>query len=190
MAETRYTGVAIALHWIIGVLIIANVALAWIWPNVADEHVRPLINNHKTIGISVLALVTMRLLWRLTHPAPPLPRHHKSWERQAAHWVHVGLYLIMFALPLSGWVMDSAYKDAASHPNLWFGLFEWPRIGWVMALDPVSKKQVHDFFGGAHAISGKILYLLFFLHVGGALKHQFIDKDRELARIGIGRAQA
>jgi cytochrome b561 len=189
MGETRYTGVAIALHWIIGLLIIVNVGLAWAWPLAPDEAVRPLINNHKTIGITVLALVAMRLLWRWTHPVPPLPAHHKPWEKRAARWVHIGLYVIMFALPLSGWIMDSAYKDAASHPNLWFGLFEWPRIGWVMGLDPATKKQVHDIFGETHEISGKILYLLFFFHVGGALKHQFIDKDRELARIGIGRAE-
>ena len=190
MGQTRYTGVAIAFHWLIALLVVTNVGLAWAWPNVADESVRPLINNHKAIGITVLALVTMRLLWRVTHPVPPLPAHHKTWEKRAAHWVHIVLYLIMFALPLSGWIMDSAWEKAADNPNFWFGLFEWPRLGFIMALDPATKKSVHDFFEGTHGISALALYALVFFHIAGALKHQFIDKDRELARMGIGRADA
>jgi len=183
----RYSGVAIALHWIVGLLIITNVALAWSWDYVSDESVRPLINNHKTIGITVLGLVTMRLLWRLTHRPPPFQAELKTWERTLAHWVHIGLYLIMFALPLSGWIMDSAYKDAVTHPNFWFGLFEWPRLGFVMAMDPATKKSVHDIFGETHEIAAKILYLLVFLHIAGALKHQYVDKHRGLARMMPGR---
>jgi len=188
MGQTRYNGIAIAFHWLVALLIFINIALAWIWPNVADESVRPLINNHKTIGITLLGLVTMRLIWRLTHAVPPLPGHHQRWEKRAAHGVHVLLYVVMFVMPLSGWIMDSAYKDAASHPNLYFGLFEWPRIGWVMGLDAATKEQVHGIFGEMHEIAAKILYALVFFHIAGALKHQFVDKDRELARMGIGRA--
>ena len=183
----RYTRTAMLLHWVIALLMIVNVGLAWTWPYVADESVRPLINNHKTIGITLLGLITLRLLWRITHRPPPLPAHHKPWEKSAAHIVHILLYVIMFALPLSGWIMDSAYKDAASHPNLWFGLFEWPRLAPVMALDPATKKSVHDIFGETHEIAAKILYVLFFVHVAGALKHQYIDKDREIARMMPGR---
>ncbi len=184
----RYTGIAIALHWIVGTLMIVNVALAWSWDYVPEDAVRPLINNHKTIGITLLALITMRLLWRLSHRPPALPDHHKRWEKRAAHAAHGALYIIMFALPLSGWIMDSAYKDAASHPNYWFGLFEWPRLGFIMALDPATKKSVHDAFEQTHSISGLILYALVAIHIIGALKHQFIDKDHELARMGLGRS--
>ena len=183
----RYSRTAIVFHWLIALMMIVNVGLAWSWDYVADENVRPLINNHKSIGITVLGLVLLRILWRVSHPAPALPDHHKPWEKRLAHWVHVLLYVIMFALPLTGWIMDSAWKDAASHPNFYFGLFEWPRIAPIMHLDAATKKQVHDIFEAAHGISGKILYLLFVLHVGGALKHQFIDKDRELARMGLGK---
>ena len=190
MLPERYTRTAIVFHWLVGLLIIVNVGLAWTWPNVADDNVRPLINNHKSIGITVLALVTMRLLWRLTHRPPPLPKDHKPWEKKLAHAVHILLYLVMFALPLSGWIMDSAYKDAAAHPNFWFGLFEWPRLGFVMTMDPATKASVHEFFEKAHGIDALILYALVTMHVAGALKHQFIDKDRELARMGVGRAEA
>lgn len=188
MPVQRYTNVAIAFHWVIALMIVINVGLAWAWPYVADENVRPLINNHKSIGITLLGLVTMRLLWRLTHRPPPLSDHLKSWEKRLAHAAHVALYVIMFALPLSGWIMDSAWEKAADNPNFWFGLFEWPRLAPIMALDPATKKDVHGFFGEMHEVSALILYGLWTLHVAGALKHQFIDKDRELARIGVGRA--
>jgi len=186
-APARYTSLAIAFHWIVALLIAVNVGLAWTWPNVADESVRPLINNHKSIGITLLGLVTMRFLWRLTHRPPALHPALRSWEKRLAHAAHVALYLVMFAMPLSGWIMDSAYKDAATHPNFWFGLFEWPRLGFIMALDPATKKTVHDFFGEMHEVSALILYLLVVLHIAGALKHQFIDRHRELARMGLGR---
>jgi cytochrome b561 len=183
----RYTGVAMAFHWIVALLMIANVGLAWAWPIAPDEAVRPLINNHKSIGITLLGLVALRLIWRLTHRPPPLSDHLRTWEKRLAHVVHIGLYVIMFALPLSGWIMDSAWEKAADNPNFWFGLFEWPRIAAVMALDPATKKAVHEAFEATHGLSANILYLLFFLHLAGALKHQFIDKDRELARMMPGR---
>jgi cytochrome b561 len=183
----RYTGTAIALHWIIGLLMIVNVGLAWAWPNVADDSVRPLINNHKSIGITLLALVSMRLLWRLTHRPPALPDHHKTWEKRAAHTAHILLYVVMFAMPLSGWIMDSAWEKAADNPNFWFGLFEWPRLGFIMGMDAATKKSVHDAFEAMHGLSALILYFLVVVHVGGALKHQFLDKDKELARMGVGR---
>ena len=84
--------------------------------------------------------------------------------------------------------MDSAWEKAADNPNFWFGLFEWPRIGFIMGMDEASKKDVHSLFGEMHEISGFILYFLVIVHVGGALKHQFLDKDKELARMGIGKA--
>lgn len=183
----RYTGGAIALHWIVALLMIVNVGLAWAWPLAPDEAVRPLINNHKSIGITLLGLVTLRLLWRLTHRPPPLSDQMKSWEKRLAHAVHIGLYVVMFALPLTGWIMDSAWERAADNPNFWFGLFEWPRIAPVVGLDPDTKKAVHGFFGEAHEIAGKILYLLFALHLAGALKHQFIDRHRGLARMMPGQ---
>ena len=184
----RYTGTAIALHWIIGLLMVVNVALAWAWPVAPDEAVRTLINNHKSIGITVLALVSMRLLWRLSHRPPALPEHHRPWEKRAAHAAHMMLYVVMFAMPLSGWIMDSAWEKAADNPNFWFGLFEWPRLGFIMSMDAATKKSVHDVFGQMHEVAAFILYFLVIVHVGGALKHQFLDKDKELARMGLGKA--
>lgn len=188
MRQTRYTAVAIGLHWVVGLLILVNIGLAWTWPLAPDEAVRPMINNHKAIGVTVLGLVAMRLLWRWTHPAPPLPAHHKRWEKHAAHSVHMALYVLMFAIPLTGWIMDSAWEKAAEVPMPYFGLFEFPRIGFIMDMDPATRKWIHGAFGEGHEIAGWILIALFVIHVGGALKHQFIDKDRELGRMGVGQA--
>lgn len=187
MELRRYTGIAVALHWLVALLIIANVALAWIWPNVADERVRPLIDSHKSIGILVLGLVILRLLWRLGHRPPALPSNYQRWEIRASHVTHWLLYVAIFTMPLSGWIMDSAWKDAPTHPMQWFGLFEWPRIGAIMHLEPHLRDRVHDIFGAVHGLCADLLYVLFVLHVGGALKHQLIDRDPELQRMWFGR---
>jgi cytochrome b561 len=179
----KYSGVAIALHWIIALGIIVNAALPWIWEVAGDENVRPLIDTHKSIGVTILGLAIMRLLWRLTHRAPALPAGYKPWEVTASHVAHWSLYALLFAMPLSGWIMDSAYKDAASHPMLWFGLFEWPRIGPILHLELPLKTSIHDSFAVVHTALSYGLYVLFVLHVGGALKHQWLDGEAELQRM-------
>lgn len=183
----RYTRVAIVLHWIIAALIVANVVLAWTWPNLADEQVRPAIDLHKSIGITILGLALLRILWRVGHRPPPLPQGYARWEVGASHIVHWGLYLILFAMPLTGWIMDSAYKDAATHPMFLYGLFEWPRLGFIMALDPATKKVVHDGFGEAHEIIAYAVYALVALHLAGAVKHQWLDRSPLLQRMWFGR---
>ena len=110
---------------------------------------------------------------------PPYAR----WERAAAHTVHILLYVVMFGMPLSGWIMDSAWKDAATHPMHWFGVVEWPRIGWISALDPVVKERWHDRFGWVHDRLAWVLYAAVALHVAGALKHQWVDRRAELQRM-------
>jgi cytochrome b561 len=179
----RYTGLAVTLHWLVAAGIIANVALAWIWPYLADDSVRPAIELHKSIGITVLGLAVMRLLWRFAHRPPALPTTYQRWEHTASHVTHGLLYVLIFAMPLTGWIMDSAWKDAATHPMALFGLFEWPRIGFVMHLDPVLRDRIHDLFGAAHGWAAYVLYGLFVVHVGGALKHQWVDREPELQRI-------
>lgn len=184
----RYTKTAMVLHWVVAVLILANVALAWAWPNILpDAAVRPAIDLHKSIGITVLGLAIMRLLWRFGHRPPALPNRYARWEVTASHVTHWLLYGCIFAMPLTGWIMDSAYEHAATTPMYWFGLFQWPRIGFVTALDPASKKAVHDGFGAAHGYIADLVYALFALHVAGALKHQWLDGTRELQRMWPAR---
>lgn len=186
----RYDGVAITLHWAIAFLIIFAVGLnwAWSWEWLPDEKVRPAIDWHKSIGILVLGLAILRLLWRFGHKPPRLPSRFQKWEAHLSTTTHVLLYLIMFAMPLSGWIMDSAWKDAATHPmHLFGGSMEWPRLGFIMNLDPATKDRIHDIFGAMHGLAAKLLYALFALHVGGALKHQFLDREPELQRMWPGK---
>lgn len=183
MDARRYTSLAISFHWLVAIGVIGNVALAWIWPLVADEGVRPLIDLHKSIGITVLGLAIMRLIWRLTHRPPPLPSAYQQWEIRLSHLTHVLLYVLIFAMPITGWLHDSAWKDAATHPMSLYGIVPWPRLGFITAIEPIEKERLHDVFGEAHEIAAKFVYVLVGLHILGALKHQFMDGTRELQRM-------
>jgi cytochrome b561 len=179
----RYTRIAMALHWLVAVLILGNIALIWTVDSLPDSYVRPAVDTHKSIGITVLGLVLLRLLWRAAHAPPPLPVSFKPWEKASAHAAHIALYVLILAMPLSGWMHDSAWKDAARFPMQLFYTVPWPRIGFIEHLDPVLKERLHDIFGDIHKYLSYVFYGLFALHVGGALKHQFIDKEPELQRM-------
>ena len=179
----RYTRTAMVLHWLVALLIIGNVLLIWVVDWFPDAMVRPVIDTHKSIGITVLGLAVLRILWRLSHKPPAMPATYPRIERMGAHAAHFLFYLLILGLPLSGWIHDSAFKDAAANPLRLFGLVPWPRIGPIMALDPVTKEQVHSFWFQVHSTLGYVLYALLALHVLGALKHQFIDKEPEFRRM-------
>ncbi|MEI5999673.1 cytochrome b [Paraburkholderia bengalensis] len=180
---SHYSRTAMILHWLIALLIMVNVALALSAESLPGEWVRPVIDTHKSIGITVLGLALLRVLWRVSHRPPPLPREFPSWERMAAHAAHFLLYFLMFALPLSGWMHDSAWKAAATHPMHLFGVIPFPRIGFIMNLDPAVKEPLHDQFGALHTYLGYALYALLAMHIGGALKHELIDRHSVLKRM-------
>ena len=180
---TKYTRTAMALHWLVAVLLMLNIALIWLVDAVPEERVRWMIDTHKSIGITVLGLAVLRLLWRFTHQPPELLVSHARWERRAAHVAHGLLYALIFLMPLSGWMHDSAWKDASTHPMQLFGLVPWPRMGWIMSIDPATKEMLHGMLGTLHQWGSFALYALVALHVGGALKHQWMDKEKELQRI-------
>jgi cytochrome b561 len=182
-ASTRYTRTAMVLHWLIALLIICNVAMGLSADHLPDAWVRPVVDTHKSVGITVLGLALLRILWRFSHKPPPLPRSFPKWEHVAAHIAHFLLYLLMIALPLSGWMHDSAWKDAATHPMHLFGIVPFPRIGLIMNLDAPLKETLHDRFGALHTWLGYGLYALLAMHVGGALKHQWIDRKSVLTRM-------
>lgn len=182
----KYTGLAILLHWLIAVLIVINAALGTTADWMPATWVRPVIDTHKSIGITVLGLAILRLLWRLTHRPPPLVMHTGAWsrlERAAAHITHFLLYALMFMLPLSGWIHDSAWIEAANHPMYLYHVVPWPRIGWVMSLPAALKETVHDRFDCLHTYLGYGLYALLALHIAGALKHEWIDRDSVIRRM-------
>jgi len=184
MSHNRYTGFAIVLHWVVAVLMLGNVALVLAVDALPEENIRFAIDTHKSIGITVLGLALLRILWRIGHRPPAWPDGALTpTESRVSHVVHALLYLLMLGLPLSGWMHDSAWKAADTHPMTLFGLVEWPRIGWIMAQAPDFKEQLHSLFGEAHEVLAWGLYVLVGLHLAGALKHQLLDKQPTLQRM-------
>lgn len=173
MTAPRYTLTARVLHWLIALGIIAAFSLALY---VDDMKLSPakiaLINYHKWIGITVLGLVAVRLLWRLTHPAPKPPAQMQRWEIGVAHATHALLYVLMFAVPLGGWLFSSA----KGYPVVWLGLVRLP--------DLVSKNpQLAETFINLHSLGGWSIVILAALHAAAALKHHFISRDDVLRRM-------
>ncbi len=182
----RYTRIAIVLHWVIAAMITVAVVLGLSADSLPEDWIRPAIDLHKSFGLTVLGLVLARILWRLSHPAPPLPGAYKRLERSAAHAVHFLLYGLMLLLPVSGWLHDSAFKDAAALPLNLFWTIPWFRIASIQNIPPEPKEVLHGQLFALHVWSSYALYALVALHVLGALKHQFIDRHAELQRMGIG----
>jgi cytochrome b561 len=102
------------LHWLVAALIIGNVVLVWIIDDLPDSDVRPAIDFHKSIGVTVLGLVLLRILWRLSHRPPPLPPSYPAIERWDAHAAHLLLYVLILGLPISGWTKRSACTPSGS----------------------------------------------------------------------------
>ena len=165
----RYSGGAIVLHWIIAALIVANIALGVVGRDAHGLSRLQLLQFHKSIGLTVLLLSVARLAWRLSHRPPPLPDAMPRWERLLAHAAHIGLYAIMFGLPLSGWAVVSTHPTAP--PIRIFDAIPWPWFPWVRDLAPSAMKAVHDAFSNTHVLLGRITLALILLHVAGAVKH-------------------
>lgn len=174
-SATRYSRGAIALHWIIALLIVTNFVLAWVAEDLPDEQKYALIGNHKAIGLTVLVLTVVRIFWRLTHKAPPLLDTLKTWEAALSKVVHVLMYGLMLAIPLAGWGMASISAKGA--PISIFGLFGFP------AMPIAHEKSTQELFYELHEITATLMLVLLALHLGAAIKHHMIDKDGTLRRM-------
>lgn len=178
-SRRRYSGVAMAFHWIIAILVIMN----WQIAERADELSGPAAgavwNYHKAWGITILVLTLGRIAWKLAHPGPPFPAHHQPWEKALARTVHFAFYALLIGLPLAGWIANSLTGRTID----FFGLFNIP------ALPVGSNRELGGQIFEAHATTGTILLLLVGVHVLGVLKHLVIDRDGELFRmLPFGRA--
>ncbi|MEL7049912.1 MAG: cytochrome b [Pseudomonadota bacterium] len=182
-----YSGVAIALHWLIAMAIIGLLASGmWMEDAIEEPETQALAfvvyQWHKSFGLTVLVLSLARLAWRFLKPPPALPSTMKPWETRVATVSHTGFYILMIGMPLIGWAMVSA--SPLGLPTIVFGLFEWPHISWLANLE--NKKPFEDAFEEAHEVGGWLLAVLLALHVGAALKHHFVDRDGVLARMVPG----
>lgn len=172
----RYTLVAIVLHWLLALAIVVAFCVGVYMSDLPVSPTRlKLYNWHKWAGICILALSALRLLWRLLNRPPadvPMP----AWQTKAAHLTHGLMYALFFAVPLAGW----AYSSAAGFPIVLFGVLPLPDfVGPDKALAE-SLKPLHPTL--AFALAGLVV-----LHVAGALKHQFVDRDGLLERMRPGR---
>lgn len=179
-AQTRYSLGAMAFHWIIAILIILNFVGAQAAEDMTGAEKQWAMAGHKAFGITILVLTVLRIGWRLTHRPPALPESLKSWEVALSRVVHFLFYFLMLAIPLSGWAMHSAASGGA--PVTIFQMFDFP--GLPFAKDKATAGMFHE----VHEVFAKLLFVLFLLHVAGALKHQFLDKVPSLGRMFPGRS--
>ena len=162
-----------ALHWIVVVLIITQ----WFIADRADDLPNGLAKLqalawHKSFGMTILMLAVLRLVWRLVNPVPDLTAETKPWERVLARVSHLLLYALIFAMPLTGWLMSSA----KNFPVSWFKLFQFPDL-------VAPSEELFQRMNGLHHLLFKVLVAVALLHVAGALKHHFIDRNDVLRRM-------
>lgn len=169
--QARYSKVAIWLHWAIALLILLNIPLGFF--RGAFPRDWQMIQLHKSIGFTVLALTLVRIGWRMTHRPPPFDAVLKRWETGLAHAVHGAFYLLLLALPISGWVMGST--GTRGNTTNFFWLFP------IGPLPLAPNAELHDNLETLHGWMGWAMIVLVALHVGGALKHH-LDGHRHLLR--------
>lgn len=172
--QARYSGVAMAIHWLIAVLVIVNWRIAEAGEHAASDEARgQIMANHFAIGVTILALILIRLVWRFVNPPPPLSSTLAGWERVLAKTVHTLFYVMLIVMPLAGWFAMSKYGA----PINVFGVFSLPAL--PVAPDPDAAKEIFE----SHATAGKILLALVAVHILATLKHTLIDKDGNIFRM-------
>jgi cytochrome b561 len=169
----RYGFVARSLHWIIVLGIVAQYFLAE-----AEESERAAVGMgpmdwHISIGIVLLALAAVRVVWRMTDRTPAWPLHMPRYEQVLATIMHVALYALLFAIPISGWLLASVEGESLSM----FGMFDLPALG------PPGSEQREHLIEAVHETLFNVMFILAIVHVLAALKHHFVDRDSVLRRM-------
>jgi cytochrome b561 len=169
----RYGWLAQAFHWVTVVLIVVQLVTI----NLAEDLPRglqklELMARHKSFGITILLLAVLRLAWRFANPVPPAPQGVPPWQRRAADVSHWLLYALIFAVPLSGWMMSSA----ANYPVSWFGLVQLPDL-----VGP--GERLHETLEEVHELLATTLLVVAGIHLLAALQHHFLRRDDVLRRM-------
>jgi cytochrome b561 len=174
-SAARYSRGAVILHWLIALLIIGNVAGAWLSEDMPKPDRAAIMALHKAFGITILLLTLARIAWRLGHKSPPMVEMLKAWEAALARVTHWLFYILMLALPLTGWAFVSGASQGK--PVNMFGLFNMPAL--PVGFDKPTVSTLQDI----HSVLGNLIVALLALHVLGALKHQFFDHDGTMRRM-------
>ncbi|MEW5881373.1 MAG: cytochrome b [Pseudomonadota bacterium] len=177
-STTSYGIVARSLHWLIAALVLVQLALGLYAANLPVSLARlQWLTRHKSVGLAILALMLLRLAWRLLDPPPPLPAFMPVWERRAALATHRLLYALLVLAPFAGWL----YASAAGLSINWFGLFQVP--------DLVPKdRALAAVFRAAHVGLVAALSVLIALHIAAALRHALVLRDGVFDRMLPWRA--
>jgi cytochrome b561 len=169
---SHYTRTAVALHWLVAGLVLAALFMGWTMTSMEISPARlKLYNYHKWVGVTVLVLALLRIYWRLTHRPPPLEAMPR-WQQISAHAGHGLLYLLMLAVPLSGW----AYSNASGYAIMYLGRVPLPAL---VNKDKVLAAQLVE----VHEVLAITFAVLVSLHVLAALQHHFVHKDQTLRRM-------
>jgi cytochrome b561 len=196
--NTRYTKVAITLHWLIALMIIGMLALGWYMSGLPKDAPKVMtldlfnwhmhnvqftaatsprsyyFNLHKSFGITVFVLILLRIYWRFTHAAPALPASIVAWQQKAAKASHHLLYLLMFLMPLSGLIMGAYSKYGVK----WFG---------TSVITGLDNEPMRLAFKNIHWALAWLLFAVVTIHVLAALKHMLVDKDEVMGRMSLGK---
>lgn len=173
----RYGGLAMALHWGMAAVLVALLAIGWYMVRLPDAGFDTrkisIILAHKSLGMAALLLVALRAAWRGVTLLPQLPPEIPQWQQVAARFVHLCFYALMFALPLTGWLMSSA---GGFPVYLWFDSFRLPDL---IRVDP----SLFRFFIDVHRWLAYAFALLLLAHAGAALAHHFLLRDDTLRKM-------
>ena len=162
-----------ALHWLIALAVILMLSISFFLEDLPEPSIGLAFMIHKSIGITVLFLMLFRLVWVCLIGKPALPVSIPKWEKRLAHFVQYALYLLVILMPLSGWVMSVAAKKAPYY----FGLFQMSLPG----IEP--DKQLVELMKQTHNTIAWLLIVFVVLHIAGALKHHFVDRDEVLKQM-------
>lgn len=164
-ASERYTGVAIALHWLIAALVAGQIAFGWYLKSVPRKTPERTVyvNLHKSTGLTIGLLILVRLGWRLTHRVPPLPDSIPAWQRTAARASHFALYACMLIMPAAGYLASNFSKFGVNYFN-------------AVLLPPwgVDDRQLYAFFNTTHVVTSYLFVALIVVHVLAALRHAYL----------------
>lgn len=178
-SSSGYGVIAILFHWTMALLIVGMIALGFYMNSLPQTQAFALYQVHKSFGFVVLTIGLLRLVWRLFNPSPALPGDMPFWERAGAHLGHLGLYLLIFALPLSGWLMVSA--SPWNIPTILFNTLHVPHLPVPTFLG--DKASAEALMKSVHLTLVWVLIALLFVHVSAALKHHFLVHDKILKRM-------